>query len=280
MRKRLVTAAILLAVVLTGFLFESLRFVPVVVTALFAVMAIEELKHIFRRKGVILGERSAKVAVLFLILLAWRDSLDLGVHVIGITACVALAWRLGRNPVEGAWRDVTATIAAVVYVGVPIALLTELYTATAMGRHWSLFFLAVIVMTDSGAYFIGRAFGRVHLFPHISPGKTMEGALGGLAAALIPVFLAQVVFPRILPEYGTIEMILLALFLSVLAQFGDLTESLLKRDAGVKDSGSALAGHGGVLDRLDSILFAGVPFCLIVRLLHPDIFIVVQNGSL
>jgi len=108
--------------------------------------------------------------------------------------------------------------------------------------------------TDTGAYFAGRFFGRHKLAPEISPGKTLEGSMGGILFS----FLALVVYTGVVREvfpFGLLELWLFSLLLSLAAQLGDLAESMLKRFAGVKDSGRFLPGHGGLLDRLDSLLF-------------------------
>ncbi|GLV47218.1 phosphatidate cytidylyltransferase [Thermus sp. LT1-2-5] len=108
--------------------------------------------------------------------------------------------------------------------------------------------------TDIGAYFVGRAFGRRKLAPEISPGKTLEGSLGGILVSFLALLaytgLVREVFP-----FGLLELWLFSLLLSLAAQLGDLAESMLKRFAGVKDSGRFLPGHGGLLDRIDSLLF-------------------------
>jgi phosphatidate cytidylyltransferase len=108
--------------------------------------------------------------------------------------------------------------------------------------------------TDIGAYFAGRLFGRRKLAPEISPGKTVEGSLGGIAVS----FLALLVYTGLVREvfpFGLLELWLFSLLLSLAAQLGDLAESMLKRYCGVKDSGHFLPGHGGLLDRIDSLLF-------------------------
>jgi phosphatidate cytidylyltransferase len=108
--------------------------------------------------------------------------------------------------------------------------------------------------TDIGAYFVGRAFGRRKLAPEISPGKTVEGSLGGILVSFLALVgytgLVREVFP-----FGLLELWLFSLLLSLAAQLGDLAESMLKRYCGVKDSGRFLPGHGGLLDRIDSLLF-------------------------
>jgi phosphatidate cytidylyltransferase len=122
----------------------------------------------------------------------------------------------------------------------------------AQDWRWVLFTVYVAMGSDSGGYFAGRAFGRHKLAPAISPSKTVEGALGALGGAIVIASICRLAFFELL---GGSEAILLGLAISVLAQFGDLCESALKRAFGAKDSGWIIPGHGGILDRLDSLLF-------------------------
>ena len=130
------------------------------------------------------------------------------------------------------------------------------------GRAWALFTLLVTWATDVGAYFGGSVFGKHKIAPAVSPGKSWEGAASGVAAAaLAGAVLAR--FTPFAPGFGALG----GAGLGVLAEFGDLVESSLKRFAKVKDSGQLIPGHGGVLDRFDSLLFAGVGG-LLIRTLH------------
>ena len=111
--------------------------------------------------------------------------------------------------------------------------------------------------SDTGAYFVGRSLGRHKLIPSVSPGKTVEGALGGIVLTVVVCFLFERFALRPYAELGlrTASVILFGVAISVTAQLGDLVESLFKREAGVKDSSRIIPGHGGVLDRFDSLLF-------------------------
>ena len=121
------------------------------------------------------------------------------------------------------------------------------------GREWIFLTLMVIMGCDSFAYFIGSKFGKRKLYPAVSPNKSVEGGLGGLFGSVLAVLIARATF---LPAIDIVDGILIGLLLGVVGQLGDLFESLLKRACKVKDSGSIIPGHGGVLDRLDSLLFA------------------------
>jgi phosphatidate cytidylyltransferase len=130
------------------------------------------------------------------------------------------------------------------------------------GAQWIFLFLCVISMGDAGAYYVGSLWGRRKLCPSVSPGKTVEGALGGLAANLV---VGIVLGNLMLPSFSSCKGAVFLILLGISGQIGDLFESMLKRSAGVKDSGSLLPGHGGLLDRIDALLFAA-PVALVMAL--------------
>lgn len=121
------------------------------------------------------------------------------------------------------------------------------------GFKWILLIMFIVMSCDSAAYFIGSRFGKRRLYPEVSPKKSVEGSVGGLAGSLLGALAARSLF---FAELSVADALLAALLISTLGQVGDLFESLLKRSCGVKDSGAIFPGHGGILDRLDSILFA------------------------
>lgn len=122
-----------------------------------------------------------------------------------------------------------------------------------LGSSWLLLLMLIVMTNDTAAYYIGSAFGRHRLYEAVSPKKSIEGALGGLLGSLAGTLAAKFTF---FPSLGFEDAVLTALIIGIIGQIGDLFESLLKRSFGVKDSGTIFPGHGGVLDRLDSILFA------------------------
>ena len=147
-----------------------------------------------------------------------------------------------------------ATILGVLYVVLLGGHLVALRTGfeQALSAHLLSFFFLVLMGADTGAYYVGRAIGKHKLAPKVSPGKTWEGVVGGLAAALALATAAHFWFFKELPLKWALP---LAAVMTVLGIFGDLTESALKRGAGAKDAAKILPGHGGALDRLDSLLF-------------------------
>ncbi len=122
------------------------------------------------------------------------------------------------------------------------------------GSSWLVIGTAITACSDTGAYFVGRSIGKNKLCPNISPKKTVEGAIGGIAAGLA----AASGFAMLLqPSFSWTFLLFSALLLSIIGIVGDLAESIVKRGTGTKDSGTLLAGHGGILDRVDSLLFVG-----------------------
>ena len=146
-------------------------------------------------------------------------------------------------------------IAGILYIGWLLSYLVTLRMEAGSG--WVYLALFATFGSDTAAYFIGKAIGRHKLAPRISPGKTWEGAVAGLFGAVIICLLFTLSTPLQLPiSYG--QAIFLGVLVSVFGQLGDLAESALKRSTGVKESGSLMPGHGGLLDRMDSVVFAGV----------------------
>ncbi len=139
------------------------------------------------------------------------------------------------------------------YVAALLSLL-PLIRRHEFGLAWIFLMLAVVWAGDSGAYFTGRAFGSTKLYEKISPKKTWEGVVGGLAGSVGGALLVRHFG---LPDTSVSEIVVLALVLGAGGVVGDLVESMIKRSAGVKDSGTIMPGHGGILDRVDSLLFSG-----------------------
>jgi phosphatidate cytidylyltransferase len=139
---------------------------------------------------------------------------------------------------------------AVFYIGICTAFLV-LLRYFPDGKYWLLILTVITAGSDTGAYYAGRAFGKKKLCPSISPGKTINGAIGGVLVAMLSAPLLGAFF---LPEVGCLGLALVAALLALVGIAGDLTESIIKRGTGIKDSGTLLGGHGGILDRIDSLL--------------------------
>lgn len=249
LRARVLTAAVLLGVFLLA-LFALAPWQFAVVIAAIVALAAHEWAGLCRLAGLPKWLYAAGTTLLFAAFaLTWRDG-SAAWWVLGASAAfwllVAPVWMyLGVAPAALRWLP-------------PIGLLVIVPTAGAMLMLSPVQLLAALAMTwvaDTAAYFAGRAWGRHKLAPAISPGKTLEGA----AAALVAVGIYAIICASLMPELGPVAngagwaaLLGLALLLAVLSILGDLFESAVKRVAGVKDSGSILPGHGGVLDRIDS----------------------------
>ena len=170
--------------------------------------------------------------------------------VLVLASAILLLFRLREMPRMAA--DVALLWAGFLYV--PF-LLSHLVLARQLphGMAWVFMLFFVVMCGDSAAYYVVSTLGKHQLYPEVSPKKSIEGALGGVAGSIGGALLARYLF---YPELAAGHAVMAALLLGVLGQIGDLFESMIKRSCGVKDSGFIIPGHGGVLDRLDSILFA------------------------
>jgi phosphatidate cytidylyltransferase len=227
----------------------------------------------FARTGIALSAAVPLVAHAHVLRLG-TPSLTVGVMI--VLALLALAaWRRGvtGHPLLA----VATTVLGVLYVGVPVSYAYALrYFDWAVGRGAGAALLLLPVLctwaSDIGAYAAGRLIGGRKLMPSVSPGKTLAGAGGGLvaSAALAAAYVPWVLRPVAQLGFAPGRALLFGVVVSVAAQVGDLVESLLKRDAKVKDSSNLIPGHGGVLDRIDSLLFVlPVSYLLLRQLLLP-----------
>jgi phosphatidate cytidylyltransferase len=149
---------------------------------------------------------------------------------------------------------------APLYIGVPLGLLAA--TRWTLGREATLLLILTVAISDTFQYYSGRLFGRHLLAPVVSPKKTIEGAVGGIAGAILSI---AVIGYWWLPQLGLPARLALGFALAAVGIVGDLFESLLKRSVGMKDASSVIPGHGGVLDRIDALLFAAPVFYVFVR---------------
>jgi phosphatidate cytidylyltransferase len=251
-----------------------------ILLSVLAALAAWELFRIAREAGVSPLE-PAGIALAALLPIAVHAQ-RLGVYTLSLTMIVAMALLLFastiwlRGPMGKPLASVAITIFGITYAGLFSYIYALRYHNYAVGAAagTALVLLPVLLTwaTDIGAYMFGRTFGHKKLIPSISPGKTVEGAVGGLGLAIV-ICLLYVRF--ILMPYAQLGLtiqgaVLFAIVISVAAQTGDLAESLLKREAGIKDSSRIIPGHGGILDRFDSLLFVmPIAFLLLGRLLLP-----------
>jgi phosphatidate cytidylyltransferase len=282
--KRVATAIVLIPIVLLLVLRAP---VPVIalVTAAVALLTVRELLNLTESHGIqpLRLPTYFSVALFFVLLVASSASptpqLSSLKFVVGLGFACAVApflfltLAMRRADLKAAYPAAAASAFAFVYIAVPLAMLAQLRQQVA-GAFWLLYLLFVVWAGDIFAYFVGRSLGRHLMTPRISPKKTWEGAAASLVAGLgvgILLFAYALPISSFLLRIGMIgrrdglfglekpdlwPIVLLTIVLNIAAQLGDLVESLIKRGAGAKDSGAILPGHGGMLDRIDALLFA------------------------
>jgi len=255
LKKRVITALLALPLLIVIVWFDK----PVPwFTILIAIWGLLAAYEFYRLVGVS-GVRSLTVfGLLFtvLIIISPHCPSPLAAPLLVTMAVVLpLIWLVLRQRVEGAFTGWAWMVAGFLYVGWMLSFLIALRFEA--GRNWAFFAFFTTFGSDSAAYFIGRALGRHRLAPRISPHKSWEGAIGGVVGAMAMSLLFTLSTPlHISLSIG--QGLVLALLVSVFGQIGDLAESLLKRNTGVKESSTVIPGHGGFLDRMDSVVFAGV----------------------
>ena len=282
MLKRIATAAVLIPIVMLLVLRAPVPVLAVVAAAV-ALITVQEFLKLTEGYGVQPLRLPTYIFVGFLFLLLAVTAAETPqvsalkfVLVVGFASALApfifLTITMRRAQMNSAYPAAAASTFAFVYIALPMAMLVQLRQQWA-GAIWLLYLLLVVWAGDIFAYFVGRSLGRHLMAPRISPKKTWEGAAASLAASLvvgillfshvrqISLFLLSLrLIERRDGLFGeNLELwpiILLTVVLNVAAQLGDLVESLIKRGAGVKDSGTILPGHGGMLDRIDAMLFA------------------------
>ena len=248
LRTRIITAAVLIALLLAVVLYLPAWATAVVLTAVVLAGAWEWSAFL---RVPTLGLRLGYVAlVAALLALTWRATAAPLGRTLVLAAAVAwwvcaLGWVIFAPRRAALWSAAAAGALALVPAWVALVWLR---LDASRGAEWLLFALILVWVADVGAYFAGRRFGRVRLAPEVSPGKTWEGALGGAAVSALVAIAGGFWFGIRLEVF--VPLCLAAVGFSIV---GDLTESLLKRFAGLKDSGTLFPGHGGVMDRIDSI---------------------------
>jgi phosphatidate cytidylyltransferase len=257
--KRILTALVVLPFLIASILIASLWWVFVLMAAAAMVLGLWEFYLLAKRLKLQPNATAGYVAGAALITISLQNDPAINVLlvqfvIIVLTIAVLIAATLRGAPYEKMIPSAGVTVLGVLYIALLGSHLVSLRTGftPTLSAHLLSFFFLVLMGADAGAYYVGRALGKHKLAPSISPGKTWEGAVGGVVAALAMALLAHFWFFRELPLKYTLP---LATIMTIVGIFGDLAESALKRGAGAKDAAKLLPGHGGILDRLDSLLF-------------------------
>lgn len=273
--KRLLTAAVLIPCVLAAVLLAPAQ-VFAILLLLVALLAVREFYdlaeacqlHPYRWLGFV-----ATALLLLRVALPWAVAVpDTAMLLVGFVLAILVRALTLPGRLNQSLPEASITLLGIVYPGMMVALLGAIRLNPAGdGRLWLLFLLVTVWVGDSAAYYVGRAWGRHLMAPHVSPKKTWEGAaaslvgafvVGGLLGWALPALSSGLTLTTAMPDplthpgFRILMAGLLAVVLNVAAQVGDLAESVFKRGAHIKDSGTLLPGHGGVLDRIDALLLA------------------------
>ena len=278
--KRVLTAVILIPVVLfLVFLPAWAQWIFTLLTALVACLASWEFLTLARHAGSGSGAKPPRIAVLIAILALfaasyqWPDEIVVAIGSLGIGLLVYCTF---SSPVSRVLADATCSVFCLGYTGFTLITLPAL-RQQANGPSLVVFLLCVVWAGDIAALYAGRLFGRHKLAPSISPGKTWEGAIASILGSLAVTAALLAVSEHLLTRWNSVVLsyhdeiwwywLILAAIVNIAAQVGDLAESALKRSAGVKDSGTLLPGHGGILDRIDALLLAA-PVLWYAQMIH------------
>ena len=261
---RVISGAMLLVAAVAALWFLS----PIVllgIATVIALLAFVEYVDIAARAGVRVSRPAGATAVALACIAVGMPGLPVEAALAGATlglSAVALgsATRGGDRETNGALQIAAISAFAPLYIGLPMGLLSA--TRWMLGREAALLLILTVVVSDSSQYYSGRAFGRHLLAPIVSPKKTVEGAIGGLVGAALSL---GIVGAWWLPQMSLPARVVLGLAIAAVGIVGDLFESLLKRSVGMKDASAVIPGHGGVLDRIDALLFATPVFYVFVR---------------
>ena len=267
MRARILTGLVITAALITLCLYGP-RWLIYAILQLAAIIGMLEILRMAAPRAPMTDRVGAFAASMGLTALAFLAPHALPAAVL-LSPVVVLGSFLARpRPIETVASRMSGALTAVFYVGLLFAALIHLATHSAGELSGRAFLLlgAIVLLGDTGAYFMGKFLGRRKLYPTVSPKKTVEGSLGGVLGSLVGAVVFKI---AIAPGLGWLDVVAVAVPCSVLGQIGDLTESLFKRSYGVKDSGTILPGHGGVLDRLDGVLFAAPYMLLYTTVIHP-----------
>lgn len=256
---RLATAAVAVPVVLVGLLL-----LPPVATLVMAVVAAMaggfEVLGLFGHRGWSPQRTAGSLLAGLLVALVYvlgHDPVRLMLSLVSVLLVALLLGLLGTGELNLVGKRQAGLVLAAFYPALLVSLLALIRRDVDSGGRWVVIILMTAFLSDTGAYFTGRYLGKHKLSPRLSPSKTIEGSLGGIAASLLTCVAAHLTF---LPELPLVHAVLLGVLGSLVGQAGDLVESLLKRASETKDTGSFFPGHGGMMDRIDAAVFVAALF--------------------
>jgi phosphatidate cytidylyltransferase len=259
---RVISGALLLVAVVAALWFLQPVFL-LAIAVLVALLAFREYLDLAARAGVHVSRPAGAIAVALVVVAVGIPGMPVEVAIAGATlglCALALSGAMTAAPVAGALQSAAIAAFAPLYIGLPLGLLAA--TRWTLGREAALLLILTVAISDTFQYYSGRTLGRHLLAPVVSPQKTIEGAIGGFVGAALSL---AVIGYWWLPQMGLPARIALGLAVAAVGIVGDLFESLLKRSVNMKDASSVIPGHGGVLDRIDALLFAAPVYYVFVR---------------
>ncbi len=250
-KKRFLTAFIVLIPILAIIWFGGPAYSVTV-----AVVAVLGAREFYGMKGLSISHPLTIFVIMCVLLFVLAAHFEATYSLVVLTSAIvfSLVWLLFVSSVERAASNWAWSLTGIIYIGWMLSYFVPLRGVEG-GRDWVFLALLTTVTVDTTAFFVGRVWGRHALWSKISPGKTWEGTAGGFLGAIAASLILAAILPTVAVHW---QVALLGALIGVFAQLGDLAESMLKRSTGVKDAGRLMPGHGGLLDRLDSVLFAVV----------------------
>jgi phosphatidate cytidylyltransferase len=276
---RTLTTAVFLIVFFLGLFHRSFWWILPILLVVAVLISLHEFVHFGGLKPAPPYQYLASMGSIALLADAYFFKLEHALIILGLLPVIMLAvgtFRVDRNFTEAAGKCLIATL----YCSLPLALITDIWQKAVHaqyenghqnGQHYIIFLVLVTQAADIGAYLTGRMVGKHKFAPRLSPGKTWEGFGGGIVFSIALAFCMYFFWNNISRIFQLWEVVVLAVIFAVVGPVGDLAESLLKRSAGVKDSGRTGTGMGGMLDIIDSLLFTTIFYYIWLWFLHPDI---------
>lgn len=269
---RALSGIVYIALLLGATLFSPISFI--LLFGIFMLIAVAEFCKLINLKYVLPCLVAILFFSLFVFVLDSKSFTDIGPALFSVFVAAMLLWELFAGKSMGSKNNTVKWAQLIGYVIIPFLLIIKLATASlSQGGQdiGEVYFPQIIIgafiiiwTNDTFAYIVGKAIGRHKLFERISPKKTIEGFVGGMIFAVAAGYILSIYYTMLAPVHWMVSAVILVIF----GTLGDLVESMFKRKAGVKDSGNIMPGHGGILDRLDSIIFA-IPFLfLYYQIIH------------
>lgn len=277
---RVFSGVIFFALLLLGLFQPMFAWIPPLIVLAAALLGIWEFSHFGAHHPPMLQVVLSILGGIAFVADGYFFSLQHGVIIIGTLTVLAVAAGLPMFEIDDIAAVAGKTVAAPTYVALPLGIILMIWRNHVdpsaafpnAGAHYLLFLIILTWSSDTGAYFAGRQFGKTKIVPRLSPGKTLEGYIGGVALTYMLCIAAKLYWNNIDALFSWKDVIILATASSIIAPIGDLAESRLKRSARVKDSGRTFTGHGGMLDIIDSILFTTIFYYLYLALTRPEAF--------